>query len=100
MRRLAELGLTSQEERRHQANMLQVFKILAGKYRVQREHWFRMAAKGGVGMRQAAGLLNVVKSSAKLEVRSNFFTVRAADRWNNVPEQINDTLCREVQAAL
>ncbi len=68
--------------------MLQVFKILAGKDRVQRDHWFRMAAEGGVRMRQAAGLLDVVKSSAKLEVRSNFFTMQAADSWNNVPEQI------------
>jgi hypothetical protein len=33
-KRSAELGLTSLEERRHQADMLQVFKILTGKDRV------------------------------------------------------------------
>jgi hypothetical protein len=42
---LAELGLTSLEERRHQANMLQVCKILTGEDRVQRENWFIMAAE-------------------------------------------------------
>ncbi len=28
------------------------------------------------------------KPSAKLEVLSNFFTVRVADSWNSVPDEI------------
>jgi hypothetical protein len=71
---------------------LQVFKILTGEDRVQRENWFIMAAGGGrrtAGERrtsQAAGIQNVVKPSANLEVRSNFFTVSVTG--NKVPDKI------------
>ncbi len=47
-----------------------------------------MAAEGGLRTRQAAGILNVVKPSAKLKVRSNFFIVWVADSWNNAPGKI------------
>jgi hypothetical protein len=38
-----------------------------------------MAAEGGMRTRQAAGILNVVKASARLEVQNNFFTMRVSD---------------------
>ncbi len=47
-----------------------------------------MAAEGAVRTRQAAGLMNVVKPRSCLEVRSNVFSVRVADGWNLVPEEI------------
>jgi hypothetical protein len=37
--KLEELGLTTLEERRHQADIVQVYKIRTGKDRVQRECW-------------------------------------------------------------
>jgi hypothetical protein len=86
--KLKELGLTTLEERRHQADMLQAYKIITGKDNVKRESWFKMAAEGVVRTRQAAGLMNVVKPRSRLEVRSNFFSVRVADGWNMVPEDI------------
>ncbi len=86
--KLKELGLTTLEERRHQADMLQAYKIITGKDNVQRESWFKMAAEGVVRTRQAAGLMNVVKPRSRLEVRSNFFSVRVTDGWNLVPEEI------------
>jgi hypothetical protein len=51
-----------------------------------------MAAEGGMRTRQAAGILNVLKASARLEVWSNFFTMRVSDGWNNVPDDIKMTL--------
>ncbi len=44
--KLEELDMTTLEERRHRADMLQVFKILMGKDNVDRDSWFRMAAAG------------------------------------------------------
>jgi hypothetical protein len=44
--KLKELDLTTLEERRHQADMLQVYKILTGKDNVQSESWFRRAGDG------------------------------------------------------
>lgn len=86
--KLVELDLTTLKERRHQADMAQVYKIITGKDNVERDCWFKMAADGAVRTRQAAGLMNVVKPRTRLEVRTNFFSVRTADCWNHVPEEI------------
>jgi hypothetical protein len=86
--KLRELGLTRLEERRHQADMVQVYKIVTGKDRVNRESWFKMAAEALVQTRQAAGLMNIVKLRARLEMRANFFSVRVCDSWNGVPDDI------------
>ncbi len=74
--KLEELGLTTLEERRHQADMLQVNKILTEKDRVSSETWFRRAGEGAVSTRHVARLMNLVKPRTRLEVRSNFFSVR------------------------
>ncbi len=71
--------MTTLEERRHRADMLQVFKILMGKDNVDRDSWFRMAAAALVRTRQAAGMMNLVKPRTRLEVRSNFFSIRVVE---------------------
>jgi ribonuclease P/MRP protein subunit RPP40 len=38
--RLKEVGLFTLEERRHQADMVQTYKIVTGKDTVNRENWF------------------------------------------------------------
>ncbi len=63
--KLKELGLTTLEERRHQADIVQVYKIRTGKDRVQRECWFKMAEGGTVRTRQATGLMNIVKPKTR-----------------------------------
>jgi hypothetical protein len=40
--RLSELGLTTLEERRHQADMIQTYKIVTGKDLVNKETWFNL----------------------------------------------------------
>lgn len=41
--KLKELGLTTLEERRHQLDMVQVYKIVKGVGGVNGEHWFKTA---------------------------------------------------------
>lgn len=38
--------------------------------------------------RQGAGLMNIVKPTVRLDVRANFFSVRAVDGGNCVPENL------------
>jgi hypothetical protein len=83
--KLRELGLTTLEERSHQADMWEIFKIATRKDNVDRESWFKMASEAPVMTRQAAGPLNIVKSRSSLNVRANYFSVRAVERWNNIP---------------
>ncbi len=84
--RLKELRLTTLEESRQQAAMVQVYKIVTGKDRINQASWFKMAAVAPVHTRQAAGLMNIVKPRARLEVRAHFFSVRICGGWNGVPD--------------
>jgi ribonuclease P/MRP protein subunit RPP40 len=86
--RLKELKMTTLEERRHQSDMLQVFKILKGHDNVKLDQWFKMAEDGGGRTRQATGLLKLSKPRVNLEVRANFFSVRVVDSWNSIPDKI------------
>jgi hypothetical protein len=72
----------TQEERRHQSDMLQVYKILSGHMRADQR--FKMAADRGHRKRR-----NMIKPRANLEVLANFFSVRAVDSRNGfLPEKI------------
>jgi hypothetical protein len=66
--KLVELGLKILEERWHQADMVQVYKILTGKDWVQRESWFKTAIGGAARTGQATDLMNIVKPRTRLEV--------------------------------
>ncbi len=50
------------------------------------DYWFRMAAEGEVKTRQPSGLTNFVKYRVRLDVRSNFFSVRTVDSWRETPD--------------
>ncbi len=61
--------------------MLQVYKILSGHMRADKR--FKMAADRGNRKRR-----NLIKPRANLEVLANFFSVRAVDSRNVLPEKI------------
>ena len=86
--RLQELGLTTLEERRHQADMNMVYKILNGKEDMVVEELFRMAATGERQTRRNAGYMNLFVTHGRLDTRANFFSVRVCESWNRIPEDI------------
>jgi hypothetical protein len=86
--KLKELGLTSLEERRHLADMLQSFKVLQGMDKVRSETWFRMAGESSRVTRSAADSLNLRLLPAKLDVRKYFFSSRVINDWNKVPAHL------------
>ena len=88
--RLKELGLTTLEERRHQADMLQTFKIVRGIDKVNSKTWFQMAAHAERATRSSDGLLNLRQRPARLEVRRNFFSNRVVESWNQVPSDVKN----------
>ena len=87
--RLKELGMTTLEERRHQADMAMMFKTMRG-VDGQKEEWFTPAAAGQRRTRVADDPLNVRLAHGRLELRKNFFTVRCTEHWNNVPGEIKN----------
>ena len=88
--RLKELGLTTLEERRHQADMAMVYKVPTGKEQVDPAEWFSMAGETSRVTRATADPLNIRVKHGRLEVRRNFFTVRVTKQWNQVPTEIKN----------
>jgi ribonucleases P/MRP protein subunit RPP40 len=77
--RLRELGLTTLEERRHQFDMAQMYKICTEKDGLRREDWFEPPTAAAARTRQHADPLNVRPLHGRLEIQRNFFTVRAGE---------------------
>jgi hypothetical protein len=64
--KLLELGLTTLEERRHQTDMAQVYKIITGKDMVKSEVWFQKVDGAERLTRSAADPLNLRPQAARL----------------------------------
>ena len=86
--KLKELEMTTLEERRHQADMALVFKILTGKDQVAPTEWFTMAGEAARATKATADPLNIRIRHGRLDTRKNFFTVRVTEQWNRIPSEI------------
>jgi hypothetical protein len=85
---LRELGMTTLEERRHQADMHMVHKIMHAESGLDPATWFERAETATHATRRAADLLNIKAKYGRLEVRRNFFTLRVISNWNNIPAEL------------
>ena len=82
--RLRTLGLPSLEYRRERSDMIQVYKILHGIGRVDKDKFFtlnRLAATRGHSIK-------LYKKRSRLKVRANCFSNRVVDTWNSLTEDI------------
>ena len=88
--RLEELGITTLEERRERGDLIQAYKVLTGKERVSFQTWFQMCAalEDRRGTRAREGMFNVERLEGRLELRKNFWSVRVADKWNQLPDLV------------
>ena len=90
--RLKELGITTLEERRHQIDMVQTYRILHGKDRVEPKTWFTMASEGERVTRLSADPLNIRHQNPRLDIRRHFYSQRVIDDWNSVPIDIKNSV--------
>jgi hypothetical protein len=86
--RLKELKLTTLEERRHQFDMLQMYKLANSPGQLDEAGWFARPTAAAARTRHFADPLNVRPNHGRLEVRRNFFSVRSGEGWNSVPADI------------
>jgi hypothetical protein len=77
--RLRELRLTTLEERRHQADMMLMFKQMRGDGRLDEAGWFRPPLPAVARTRRHADPLNVQPNNERLKIRQNTFTIRACE---------------------
>ena len=90
--RLKELGLTTLEERRHQADMAQTYKIVKGKDMVSKETWFKSVTETGRATCSAADPLNLRPQQSRLEIRRQFFSQRVVEGWNVIPADLKQSV--------
>jgi hypothetical protein len=86
--KLLELNMVSLQERRHQLDMVQVYKIMTGKDKVQKDTWFKGLGEGGRDTRATADPLNLRIPAPRLEIRRSFFSQRVPAQWNRIPADI------------
>ena len=91
LEKLKELDLETLQKRRENLDMTQAFKIINGLDKIESDSLFNHLRRGeGPGTRMAASGKNLVVPRARLDVRKNFYTVRAADSWNKLGENMKD----------
>lgn len=82
--RLKKLGMMSIEERINRGDMIQTYKILTGKVRVDSEKFFER-----VNTRRTRGhTLKLKKTRTIHHARSKFFANRVINPWNQLPNQV------------
>merc|ERR1712074_441361 len=85
--RLAQLGLTRLYERRHRGDMIETYKILTGKERIDPNTLFQTAT-----FRGRSHSKKLFRKYARLNVRKNFFSHRVPHHWNKLTQEEVDVL--------
>ena len=86
--RLRELNLQTLSERRHQADMAMVHKILHGRGGLDYATWFEKAENGPRATRSTADPYNLKVKHGRLDQRRNFFSIRVIEDWNRIPADV------------
>ena len=89
--RLKELGMMTLESRRRYLDLTETFKILKGFSNVTRANYFTL--NRDIDWRPTRGNdseFNIVIDRCRLDVRRYFFTVRVAESWNKLPNNIKE----------
>ena len=76
------------EERRHQADMVMVHKIIHGKGHLVQKQWFDLAGDAARATRSTADPLSIRVKHGRLDQRSKFFSIRVIEGCNNVPSEL------------
>ena len=83
--------ITTLEERRMRGDLIQMYRIVTGKDKVDPSTWFTMSAvrEDVVNTRGATGYLNVAHPPVcRTELRRHQFSYRVVEPWNKLPDSV------------
>jgi len=83
--RLRKLGIYSLERRRLRGDLIEVYKVLSGKERVNKDKLF-ILAQDNHGLRGHNQRL--FKPRCRTTVRKQFFTNRIINQWKSLPQEV------------
>ena len=90
---LAEVGLTTLEDRRVRGDMIQTWKILHHYDNVDEKVWFRRHGDEAVrDTRSSSSPFNLVQQAANTDIRRNFFSSRVVRPWNSLPNAVKSSV--------
>jgi len=84
--RLSHCGLISMEKRRVRGDLIQVFKMLKDRDRVDFNKFFEIQSSN----RTRGHNCRLVKRRCNLDIRKYFFSQRVVNTWNNLPQSVVD----------
>ena len=82
--RLEALGLYSLQQRRLRGDLIETYKILTGKEKINSDQLFQKTTTTEL----RGHSLKLYKKSSRLELRKHFFSQRIVDHWNKLPENV------------
>ena len=86
--RLKRLGLTTLEDRRKHGDLIETYKIITGKENKQRDRFFKMVDSDNNRTRGNSMKIYKPRLNKCILRRINFFSVRAVNSWNSLPEDV------------
>jgi len=81
--RLEALGLYLLQQRRLRGDLIETYKILTGKEKINSDQLFQKATTT-----ELRDSLKLYKKSSTLELRKHFFSQRIVDHWNKLPDDV------------
>ena len=88
--RLEQLNLTTLEDRRIRGDAIEVYKYLNCHWNIDTSTLFTLNYRNRSMTRHQQMFLPLTVPRARLDLRKNFFTVRGAKLWNNLPSEIRE----------
>ena len=82
--RFKKLGLPSLEYRRERSDLIQIYKILNGIDKVEKDKLFTMATYQAT----RDNPMKIYKERPRLNVRANSFSNRIVNAWNTLPRRV------------
>ena len=89
--RLKALKITTLEKRRIRGDAIEIFKCLHGVWSINSESLFTLRDPEGPRTRQQQSFMPLTIPRARLDIRKYFFSVRAANIWNDLPSSIRES---------
>ena len=83
--RLKRLGIYTLERRRLRGDLIETFKILTGKERIDFKKFFELADTTS-WLRGHS--LKLYKPRCHTTLRQNFFSIRVINEWNKLPQSV------------
>ena len=90
---LRRLKLPSLSYRRSRGDMIEVYKIMSGKYVPEISNIFQHQEQENRNTREHK--YKLFKPRCRLNIRKNSFCIRVANMWNSLSENVVTTTCRE-----